>query len=49
MFCSTGNYWDADKNIVDVLIVDEAHRMTEKGGLFNNLGENQVKEANKFI
>lgn len=45
MFCSTGNYWDADKNIVDVLIVDEAHRMTEKGGLFNNLGENQVKEA----
>lgn len=45
MFCSTGNYWDADKNIVDVLIIDEAHRMTEKGGLFNNLGENQVKEA----
>lgn len=28
----------------DTLIVDEAHRLNEKSGLYRNLGENQVKE-----
>ena len=35
----------------DVLIVDEAHCLTVKSGLFNNYGENQIKEiinASKF-
>ena len=44
MFCNSGGYIGLDRNSVDVLIVDEAHRLTEKSGLFNNLGENQVKE-----
>ncbi len=29
---------------VDFLIVDEAHRLNEKSGLYSNLGENQIKE-----
>jgi len=29
---------------MDVLVVDEAHRLNEKSGLFQNLGENQIKE-----
>lgn len=28
----------------DALIVDEAHRLNEKSGLYANLGENQIKE-----
>ena len=31
-------------NSFDALIIDEAHRLNEKSGLFNNLGENQIKE-----
>ena len=30
-----------------VFIVDEAHRLNQKSGLFSNLGENQVKEIIK--
>ena len=33
-----------DKDTFDVLLVDEAHRLNEKSGLFSNLGENQIKE-----
>ena len=29
---------------MDALIVDEAHRLNEKSGMFQNLGENQIKE-----
>jgi hypothetical protein len=32
---------------VDVLIVDEAHRLKMKSGMFKNLGENQVMEIIK--
>lgn len=28
----------------DILLVDEAHRLNEKSGMFKNLGENQIKE-----
>lgn len=45
LFRSTSDYREVDKNSVDGLIIDEAHRLTEKGGFFNNLGENQVKET----
>lgn len=44
LFKGSGSFHAADKNEFDVLIVDEAHRLNEKSGLFNNLGENQVKE-----
>jgi uncharacterized protein len=39
------------KNTFDALIVDEAHRLNEKSGMFGNLGDNQIKEiiaASKF-
>ena len=35
---------DTEKNIVDVIICDEAHRLNDKSGMFHNLGENQIKE-----
>ncbi|KAA9134055.1 DUF2075 domain-containing protein [Marinihelvus fidelis] len=35
---------NAEPNGMDVLVVDEAHRLNEKSGLYGNLGENQVKE-----
>lgn len=44
LFKSSGSYVDAEKDEFDALIVDEAHRLNEKSGLFQNLGENQVKE-----
>jgi len=51
MFGGTGSYWDCDKNTFDALIVDEAHRLNLKSGLYQNQGENQVLElirASKF-
>lgn len=44
LFVGSGSYINASANEFDVLIVDEAHRLNEKSGLFSNLGENQVKE-----
>jgi len=44
LFKGSGSFHAADKNEFDVVIVDEAHRLNEKSGLFSNLGENQVKE-----
>jgi DUF2075 family protein len=44
MFQGSGAYLKADVNAFDALIVDEAHRLNEKSGLFSNLGENQIKE-----
>lgn len=44
MFKGSGSYVDAEKDIVDVLICDEAHRLNDKSGMFHNLGENQIKE-----
>lgn len=44
LFKGSGGFYAADKNEFDVLIVDEAHRLNEKSGLFSNQGENQVKE-----
>ena len=44
MFKGSGSYVDAEKNIIDVLICDEAHRLNDKSGMFHNLGENQIKE-----
>lgn len=44
LFTGSGSYINAPANEFDVLIVDEAHRLNEKSGLFSNLGENQIKE-----
>ncbi|MEC2057121.1 DUF2075 domain-containing protein [Peribacillus psychrosaccharolyticus] len=44
LFKGSGSYIDVPKNTFDVLIVDEAHRLNEKSGMFNHLGENQMKE-----
>ncbi|HMO03100.1 MAG TPA: DUF2075 domain-containing protein [Kiritimatiellia bacterium] len=44
MFQGSGKYVDKEKNCIDVLVVDEAHRLNEKSGMFQNLGENQIKE-----
>lgn len=44
LFQGSGQFTDSEKNEVDVLIVDEAHRLNAKSGMFQNLGENQVKE-----
>ncbi|MGE5473944.1 MAG: DNA/RNA helicase domain-containing protein [Ignavibacteriales bacterium] len=51
LFKGSGVYYDAEKNEFDALIVDEAHRLGEKSGMFKNKGENQTKEiinASKF-
>ncbi|UUY07681.1 DUF2075 domain-containing protein [Pseudomonas sp. J452] len=44
MFTGSGSFVDAETNLFDFLIVDEAHRLNEKSGLYANLGENQIKE-----
>lgn len=44
LFSGSGAFSEADPNSFDVLIVDEAHRLNEKSGLYGNLGENQIKE-----
>ena len=47
MFKGSGAYVSAKANTFDVLLVDEAHRLNDKSGMFRNLGENQVKEIIK--
>lgn len=44
LFKGSGSFYDCEPNSFDVLIVDEAHRLNKKSGLFSNLGENQIKE-----
>lgn len=44
MFGGTGSFVDSEPNVYDTLIVDEAHRLNFKSGLYQNLGENQVLE-----
>lgn len=44
LFKGSGGYFGVKKNTFDTLIIDEAHRLNEKSGLYGNLGDNQVKE-----
>jgi DUF2075 family protein len=44
MFRGSGGFLDVPGNTFDALVVDEAHRLNEKSGLYSNLGENQIKE-----
>ena len=51
LFKGSGSFVESSENEFDVLIVDEAHRLNAKSGMFQNLGENQIKEiikASKF-
>jgi DUF2075 family protein len=45
LFSGSGAFVDTSADIYDVLIVDEAHRLNEKSGLYGNLGDSQVKEV----
>ena len=44
MFKSSGVYTETESNMIDTILVDEAHRLNEKSGMFHNIGENQIKE-----
>ncbi|MCR4703667.1 MAG: DUF2075 domain-containing protein [Saccharofermentans sp.] len=44
MFKGSGTFFDAPENMAGTLLVDEAHRLNEKSGMFHNKGENQIKE-----
>lgn len=51
MFNGSGSYHSITANSFDCLIVDEAHRLNAKSGMYSHLGENQIKEiisASKF-
>lgn len=51
LFGGSGAFINTRNNEFDALIVDEAHRLNEKSGMFKHLGENQIKEiinASKF-
>jgi DUF2075 family protein len=43
-FSGSGAFIDTEPDTYDALIIDEAHRLNEKSGLYGNLGENQIKE-----
>lgn len=42
LFKSSDSFWNAPENLLDCVIVDEAHRLKKKSAIFH--GENQVKE-----
>ncbi len=44
LFVGSGGFSKSEHNVFNALIVDEAHRLNEKSGLYGNLGENQIKE-----
>lgn len=44
LFGGTGGFYNVDPNIFDVLIVDEAHRLNLKSGIYQSFGENQALE-----
>lgn len=47
MFTGSGSFTNSQENIFDALVVDEAHRLNAKSGMFQNLGENQIMEIIK--
>jgi DUF2075 family protein len=44
LFSGSGSFHSSESNSYDVLIADEAHRLTAKSGFYKNEGENQIKE-----
>lgn len=47
LFSSSGKFIESESNDFDALIVDEAHRLNSKSGIYGNLGEDQTKEIMK--
>lgn len=44
LFGNSGEFIGSARNRYDTLVVDEAHRLNEKSGLYGNLGNHQVAE-----
>ncbi len=44
LFKGSGSYVNAKPDTFHALIIDEAHRLNEKSGMYQNLGESQIKE-----
>jgi DUF2075 family protein len=44
LFQGSGGFLSTDAGTFRALVVDEAHRLNAKSGLYKNLGENQIKE-----
>ncbi len=44
LFSGSGSFMEMHANTFDALIVDEAHRLNEKSGLYGNRGNNQIQE-----
>jgi DUF2075 family protein len=44
LFSGSGAFVNSKQNSFDGLIVDEAHRLNARSGMFKHLGENQIKE-----
>lgn len=44
LFTGSGSFVAAPRGGVDVLLADEAHRLKQRSGLYDNLGEHQIKE-----
>ena len=44
MFKGSGSYTETPMNMIHTVLVDEAHRLAAKSGMFHNKGENQIKE-----
>jgi DUF2075 family protein len=44
LFSGSGAFVGGAPDTFDTLIVDEAHRLNEKSGLYRNLGDNQIRE-----
>ena len=44
LFKSSGIFTDVKSNVFDTLIVDEAHRLNAKSGMYKNKGFNQISE-----
>lgn len=45
LFVSTDVFFEIPAGELDAVIVDEAHRMTEKSGVYRNLGDNQIRDV----
>jgi uncharacterized protein len=48
LFSGSGSFTETESSSFDTLIVDEAHRLKMKSGMFKNLGDNQVKEIHRY-
>lgn len=44
LFTGSGTFTNSHIDSFDALIVDEAHRLNERSGIYKNIGENQIKE-----